>query len=232
MSPAYQASPFPQRSSLIPGVIGFSFGSFNTHDPGSRFQITSVAINGSNVATIAVELLEGFIPTVGSLISIQGTQTATSGGAPNFNVTNVAIASVSINANTGIGTITFALVSNTIATTPDAGEALVPPPIVLEALPVTATAGKQFAVSPATNASANQRGVSWFTIFSGSPSTVTINLQGADVDQDSAYTTIDSSSVATGESRSLSDVNYAFYRIQAASTGGSSPKIAAGITLM
>lgn len=216
------------RDSLIPGKIGFSYGSFDTHNPGSRMQVTSVAIT-TNVATLAVVLLEGPIPIVGNLISVQGTQTVTSGGAPNFNVTNVALASVSINLTTGIGTITFALTSSNIATTLDAGMAIVPAAIVLETLPSSATAGKQFAVASANLASDGQRGITWFTQFSGSPSTVTMNLQGSDVDQDAEYTTIDQSTNAAGESRSLGNVNYQFYRIQAASTGGTSPKVAAGI---
>lgn len=225
---AYLTSPFSLRDSLIPGKIGFSYGSFDTHNPGSRMQVTSVAIT-TNVATLAVVLLEGPIPIVGNLISVQGTQTVTSGGAPNFNVTNVALASVSINLTTGIGTITFALTSSNIATTLDAGMAIVPAAIVLETLPSSATAGKQFAVASANLASDGQRGITWFTQFSGSPSTVTMNLQGSDVDQDAEYTTIDQSTNAAGESRSLGNVNYQFYRIQAASTGGTSPKVAAGI---
>lgn len=224
----YVSSPFTQRESLIPGKIGFSYGSFDTHNPGSRMQVTSVAIT-TNVATLGVNLLEGPIPIVGNLVSVQGTQTATSGGAPNFNVTNVALSAVSIDLITGVGTISFALTSSNIATTPDAGQAIAPAAIVLETLPSSAAAGKQFAVASANLASDGQRGITWFTQFSGSPSTVTMNLQGSDVDTDASYTTIDSSTVATGESRSLGNVNYQFYRIQAASTGGTSPKVAAGI---
>lgn len=190
--------------------------------------VTSVAIT-SNVATLGVTLLEGPIPIVGALISVQGTQTATSGGAPNFNVTNVALASVSINSTTGIGTVTFALTSSNISTTADSGMALVPAPIVTETLPASATAGQQFAVAAGNLATNGQRGITWFTQYTGSPSTVTANLQGSDVDTDASYTTIDTSSVATGETRALANVNYNFYRVQMASTGGTSPKCAAGI---
>lgn len=224
----YSSSPFVVTESLLPGQIGFSFGSLSTHTPSSRFQVTSVAIT-SNVATLGVTLLEGSIPVVGNLVSVQGTQTVTSGGAPNFNVTNVALSAVSINLATGVGTISFALTSTNITTTPDAGAALVPVPIVLETLPSTATAGKKFSVDSANLSTNGQRGITWFTLFSGSPSTVTVNLQGADVDQDSEYTTVDSSSNAAGESRSLANVNYQFYRVQAASTGGTSQLVAAAI---
>ena len=86
--PAYIEVPpqFENREALIPGKIAYSWGSFNSHDPGTRMQVTSVSI-ATDVATLGVTILEGYIPTVGQLVSVQGTQTATSGGAPNFNVT-------------------------------------------------------------------------------------------------------------------------------------------------
>lgn len=231
---AYLSSPFGIRSALLPGIVSYSWGSLDSHNPGTRMSIQSVAIT-SNVATLAVTILEGPIPVVSALsaplISVQGTQTVTSNGAPNFNVTNIALASVSINSTTGIGTVTFPLTESNIATTVDSGMALVPAPIVFETLPSSATAGQQFAVARSTLASQAERGISWFTLFAGSPSTVTINLQAADVDEDAAYTTVDTSTVATGESRSVGDINYNFYRVKAASTGGTSPTFAAGISV-
>jgi len=214
---------------LLPGIPGYSLGSFNADTPDTKMLVTSVAINGSNVATLGVQITEGNIPAVGSLISVRGTKTTTSGGAPNFNVSNIALTAVSIDPLTGVGTVSFALTSTTIATTPDAGEAVVKVPVVLETLPGSATPGLQFSVQSGSGAQDGQRGITWFTKFSGSPATVTIDLQGADVDEDAAYTTIDASTNTAGESRSLGNVNYQFYRILAASTGGTSPKIAAGI---
>lgn len=215
---------------LLPGVVGYSFGSFDTHNPGARMQVTSVAIT-SNVATLAVTLLEGPIPVVSTLsaplITVRGTQAASG----LFNVTNVALASVSLDSITGIGTVTFALTNANIATTADAGTALAPAPIVFETLPTSATSGQQFAVARSNLATQAERGISWFTLFAGSPATVSIKLQGADVDQDAAYTTVDTSTVATGESRSVGDINYNFYRINAICTGGTSPTFAAGISI-
>ena len=227
---AYLTSPFAQRMALLPGVVGYSFGSFDTHNPGARMQVTSVAIT-SNVATLAVTLLEGPIPVVSTLsaplITVRGTQAASG----LFNVTNVALASVSLDSITGIGTVTFALTNANIATTADAGTALAPAPIVFETLPTSATSGQQFAVARSNLATQAERGISWFTLFAGSPATVSIKLQGADVDQDAAYTTVDTSTVATGESRSVGDINYNFYRINAICTGGTSPTFAAGISI-
>lgn len=233
--PAYNKSPFPIRQSLLPGDIGYSWGKgSNPNDPGCRMQVTSVAIT-SNVATLGVKVLEGFAPIVGQLVTVQGTQTATSGGAPNFNVTAASITAIS-GFNTGdnsTGTISFALSSSNISTTTDAGQAYAPPnqPPTQESLTGTPTAGLQFAVSPGPLATNGQRGVTWFTEYSGSPSAVTANLQGSDVDQDANYTTIDSSTNTAGESRSLANVNYNFLRVQISGSGGSSPTCAAGIAV-
>lgn len=231
---AYVSSPFATRVALLPGIPAYSWGSWDSHNPGCRMSIQSVAIT-SNVATLAVTILEGPIPVISAtsvpLITVQGTQTVTSGGGSNFNLTNAVLASVSINATTGIGTLTYALTSSNIATTTDSGMALVPPPILFETLPTSATSGLAFAISRSTLAQDSMRGISWFTLFAGSPATVSIKLQGADVDQDSAYTTIDTSTVATGESRSVGSINYSFYRINAICTGGTSPTFAAGISV-
>ena len=95
--PAYIVSPLDGvPPMLLPGINGYSTGSLAS-GPTARMLVTSVAINGSNVATLGVQMVEGNIPAVGSLISVRGTQTPTSGGAPNFNVSNIALASVSIN---------------------------------------------------------------------------------------------------------------------------------------
>ena len=74
MSPAYVAPPYAKRSYLVPGIIGFSFGSFNEQEPPTKMQVTSVAMTGGT-ATLGVTILEGDAPLVGSLISVRGTQT-------------------------------------------------------------------------------------------------------------------------------------------------------------
>ena len=226
--PSYITSPFQIRNALISGQPAYSFGVAPTAN--ARMSISKVAI-ATNVATLTVQMLEGIIPAVGALISVQGTQTVTSGGAPNFNVTNVALASVTINSSTGAGTVTFALTSNNITAIADSGQAIAVALPTYDTLPSTAAAGQQFAVSSGSGAQNDQSGIVWWTQFTGSPSTVTMNLQGANIDQDAYYTTVDSSTNASGESRSVGTINYSFYRIQAASTGGTSPKVLAGIEL-
>ena len=224
--PAYNASSFYQRSALLPGVLSWSFGSQNDRTPPSRFQVTAVAASGGT-ATLTVKLLEGLIPIVGALVSVQGTVTA--GGA--FNVTNIALTGVTIDSTTGVGTLTFAL-GGTVSTTADAGAALVPQPVIGESLNTDGTTtGKQFAI-PSQAGGNKQHGLGWQVTVIGAPSGVTVNIQTADVDQDDAYTTVATSVTATSNSGSLGNINAAFVRAQQSGTGGSSPKIAVGFYLL
>ena len=109
--PAYIVSPLDGiPPMLLPGIPGYFFGSLPS-GPTARMLVTSVTIAG-DVATLGVEMVEGNIPAVGSLISVRGTQTA-SGAA---NVSNVALSAVSINAQTGVGTVSFALSHADVAT--------------------------------------------------------------------------------------------------------------------
>lgn len=225
--PAYTKTPFgPPPIALQIGIVDYLWGSLNQDVATTRMLVTNVSLS-SNVATVTVTVVEGNTPVVGQLISIVGTSTAS--GA--FNVSNVALTGVTITQSTGQGTVTFALTHANVSSTPDTGIAKIQFGPTFESLPSTATASISSAVGGSGLASNGQRGISWFTQFAGSPSTVTINLQGADVDEDQYYTSIDQSVNTSGESRSVANVNYLFYRILAASTGGSSPTFAAGITV-
>ena len=225
--PAYLVTPLDGiPPMLLPGIPGYSFGSFNRDLPTTRMQVTSVAINGSNVATLGVVMLEGNIPAVGSLISVRGTRTVTSGGAPNFNVSNVALTGVTINAQTGIGTVTFALTSTTIATTPDAGAADVPVPEVAEAM--TNSTGLQLTMQSASGLPNNSRDLLWDIQTPSAPSSFSAALQVAATDVDGDYTTIDTAT-AVG-SRQVAGVRANFIRIKLSSVvGGTLPTVIAKI---
>jgi hypothetical protein len=228
--PAYQSDPTVIRTSAISGTLFYSYGSPSTYgpdDPGCSALVTSVAI-ASNVATVGLKITGGFKPVVNQLITIHGTQTATSGGAPNFNVTNVALASVS-GFNTGdnsTGTVTFALTSNNISTTTDAGEAYMPP---LETADVCANgSGQQVALPTPSGFPSTSRDVQWSTKTPSAPSAYTANLQGALVDQDSEYTTIDT--MTTPGNQTKTGVRANFLRVNLSGvSGGSSPTIVARI---
>lgn len=197
--PAYTKSPFGIKSALLSQTPGFSFGGLDSHNPGTRMSIQQVAI-ATNVATLNVTILEGPIPKVNTkavqtLISVQGTQTVTSGGGNNFNVTNAAVTAVSIDYITGIGTISYALTSSNIAATPDSGIALVPAPLTMEALGGTSGAGQSFGLDKPQMAGLNN--VRMEVGFSGAPGAFTLDVQGADYDLDGNYVNITGLEVTT-----------------------------------
>jgi hypothetical protein len=230
--PAYITAPQQIRPSLLPNLPGYSLGTFNlTNNPVTRLSIQNVAIT-SNVATVYVTILEGFKPTTNQLITIQGTQTVTSGGGSNFNVTNAAITAVTIDSTTGVGTITFALTSSDIAKTVDSGMAYVPPAETGDTA-TSSTKGQQFALAGGSQTVYDMRVVSWSYTFPSAPVSATINLQGAAVDLEANYTTLDTQNtiVAGGETRVLSvpaSVNFVRCTISALS-GGTNPTVIARI---
>jgi hypothetical protein len=228
--PPYMTSPFQIRPTLLPGIPGYSFGKFNDRTPPSRFSISQVAITG-NVATITVQLLEGLIPIIGALITIQGTQTA----AGAFNVTNAALTGVTIDSTTGAGTLTFALTHANVATTADSGAALVPQPEVGDA--ATVSKGQQFAVDFKAGVNPQGKLISWEFHFPSAPSTWSVQLEGAIEDVDSQYEPLqapvtNSSTQSSGTFFLNSPVNISFVRINVTVlTGGTSPTIVAKIMI-
>jgi hypothetical protein len=207
---------------MLAGFPAYSLGSYDDRLPAARFLVTSVAIT-SNVATLGVTLVEGFAPIVGSLISVAGTQTKTSGGAPNFNVTNAALTAVSLDPVTGAGTVSFALSSSNIATKADAGEAVVPIPEVAEPMS-EGQSGLQFAMASVSGLPSNSRDVSWEVDTPSEPDSFTAELQGAIQDVDAEYTTLDTMSASAIQT--VLGVRMNFLRIViSALDGGSSPTV-------
>jgi hypothetical protein len=196
------------------GNPGYSFGSKNLLRPTVKGIVTAVAV-ATNVVTLSVIIQEGFIPAIGDLISVAGTQTD-SGGA---NVVNVALASVTITATTGVGTFTYAATASNQAKTADEGTFIVLVPEVAEALAVAK--GKQFAISG--------YGISWAYTCPSAPSTIAIQLEGAIDDVDSEYTIIGSSETATSgynEFFATLPELVRFVRLNVtATTGGTNPTI-------
>jgi hypothetical protein len=214
--PQYANGPFnPAVTMLLRGKPGYSIGGFNDQQAPTKFLVTNVAL-ATNVATLTVQIIEGDAPVSGSLIYVQGLVNST------FNVSGVALASVSIVGATG--TVTFALIHANVASTPDAGIAVVTTPETSES--VSTFTGKQFGL-PQTSAGRSAGDViSWGYNFPGSaPGSVTVALQGADVDVDSQYSTIDSGTSVTGETRpplsvsGLTGMNYLRVKVTAM-TGG------------
>lgn len=91
-----------------------------------------------------------------------------------------------------------------------------------EAFPGSATSGSQFALSSFAGQPDVGTAVRWQTIFGTVPTAVNLILQGAMADVDSEYQTVDTSTAAAGEARTVNGVQAKFLRIRfVSSTGGS-----------
>lgn len=91
-----------------------------------------------------------------------------------------------------------------------------------EAFPGANTAGSQFALPSYTGLPDGGTSVRWQTIFGSNPTAVNIVLQAAMSDVDSEYQTIDTTTAASGEGRTVANVQARFLRIKfVSSTGGS-----------
>lgn len=174
--PPFSDTGFNAIPALNPGQPGYSLGSFDDHQPLCKFLINAVAIT-SDVATIYGTIVEGDIPAVGQLISIQGTQT----GSGEFNVSDVALTGVTIAAATGIGTMTFALSASDVSKTTDAGVALIQIAEVPETIAHGGSSyqGQALAISSFTGVP-NGRAITWAYQCPTAPtSSISVKLEGA-----------------------------------------------------
>lgn len=138
--PAWNNDPLNAVLSLTPGVPAYSAGSLPP-GPTGRFIVTSTAV-ATNVVTLTGALIEGNIPAVGDLIYVHAT-TRNAGGL-NTSV-GIAITAVSINAATGVGTISYAKTTANLGTLADPGYAEITASEVAETLNFS-TAYRAFAV--------------------------------------------------------------------------------------
>lgn len=91
-----------------------------------------------------------------------------------------------------------------------------------EAVPSSATSGSQFALVRPTAAGQSGFTVRWQTLFAVAPSAINVSLQGAASDVDAEYKDIDTSTVASGEARTVTGVQARFLRLRVnSSTVGS-----------
>jgi hypothetical protein len=179
----------------------YLYGSYSDTTAPSRLTVTNVALT-SDVATLTVQVREGNIPTVGSLISVIGTQ-STSGL---FNVSNVDITAVSINATSGAGTVSFALTHADVTSAANSGQALVPVPIVGEAIQAGSSAP---ATSPYNDP--NTDGARTYTAqvyFQTIPTAVTVTLQAAQFDNDADYQSLGTVATVAAGAVTLSQAQF------------------------
>ena len=159
----------------------YLFGSYNYKQSNTKMLVSNVALT-SNVATLTVKIVEGEVPLVGSLVSVQ--QTSTASGA--FNVNRVAITAVTIDSTTGAGTLTFALTHANVSTAADTGSAVVEVPEKSETL----AAGASIAAAYTVPSDGGQFTVPLAVTFAGGvlPTAVTVTLQVALRNVDSEFT--------------------------------------------
>ncbi len=90
-----------------------------------------------------------------------------------------------------------------------------------EAFPADGTAGSQFAIPEPAGFPDQGHTVRWQTLFGTNPTVVNITLEGAMNDVDAEYKVIDTTTVLTGEARTMANVRARFLRIKkVTSTGG------------
>jgi hypothetical protein len=91
-----------------------------------------------------------------------------------------------------------------------------------EAFPGSAQAGSQFAIPSYAGQPDGGTNVRWQTVFASAPSAVNLVLQSAMADVDAEYQTLDTTTNAAGEARTVTGVQAKFLRIKFVSaTGGS-----------
>lgn len=218
MPPFITAPPqITPRRGFTGGLPAYSAGSFAFGQAPTKFYVTSVAV-ASNVVTLGVKLIEGNIPAVGSLITVVGTVVGTAA----VNVTNVALASVTITAATGLGTVTYAATAANLTTTNDGGMAIVSVPEVGDTLAVQKY--QQFTLDPDGG-----YGITYSWSCPSAPATISLQLEAAINDNDSEYAIVGSAQTTTSGTIITQVPNLCrFVRMNVtATTGGSSPTLVA-----
>jgi hypothetical protein len=236
--PAWTNDPVNAIQSLTPGVPAYSAGSLRK-GPVGRFIITQTAV-ATNVVTLTGSLVEGYIPSIGDLIFVHAT--ARDAGGLNTS-TGIAIASVTIAAATGIGTITYAKTASDLATAADPGYAEILPAEIAETLNFS-TAYQAFAV-PHNVAGVGANPSFTLTVsFPSAPGAIKASLQGAMRNVDAEFVNLIKDVTAAG---TYSDSgapaqeaatgqfwpgawNFVRYA-DTGSSGGSSPTVIAKITM-
>lgn len=190
--------------SLAPGQTGYSFGSQQLQ--GAPLTKTIAASPGgaarvSNVVTITTTAAHGF--QKGQYVTVAVTTVV---GATSFDGTFVITAAAS--------TTTFTYDQTAADDTGGAGTAFCSANIQTQAVPASGTAGQQFALQSYSAIPDNGRAVTWRHYYSVAPNAVTVALQGAMDDVESAYVTLDSDNTAAGLIKTALGVRHKFLRLK------------------
>jgi len=217
--PFYRNSP-PEHAILIEqGWPVYLFGSRQSID--AELQVTSVSV-ATNVATVAVTSWSGPLPVVGSFASITGSQN----GAGEFNVTNLALTAVTLNAShTDIVSVSFALTHADLSAIADVGTMHVRFAPVGEA--VTSAGCASIAGSVNTTEGRYGNVLTAQVYFPTAPSAATVSLQGANRDNDADYVDIVSIPIVAGRGFAPNvETNFEFVRFNITAVTGSGTVVA------
>jgi len=223
--PAYDVSAGHKVIALVQGFASYLYGGWPLITANTRFLITSVQAT-LTAATITGAVVEGNIPVVGALITVAQVQS----NSGLFQIKGAAITAVSINATTGIGTISYTYTGTTFG--PDsspaaAGLATIVQPETSETNAIGFSIPCTMPVQDPKTDSA--RTVSVVIAFPSLPTTCTVFLQWAISDQNSEYenfsstpiATVSGGAVTTGPGAQYSLNMARFYRLNVATlTGG------------
>ena len=186
-------------------------------------RVTTFAIT-SNVATIGVVIYEGNIPLVNDLITIQALPLAAG------NVTNVKLASVSITASTGIGTLTFALSNANVASGPVAGMAISIPQPQPETV-VANQAGQAFAIPRQVPDLIGPRQATLYVLTPTAPGNLSCTLQGAISNVDAEFASLGNNITGNGTTFYTVADNYNFLRYKDTGSNGTAGSVIAKILI-
>lgn len=191
--PLFNTSAFaPLPESALTGKPAYFFGGKNVLLSDTIMQVTNVSIT-TNVATVIATIQAGNIPIVGAVplygavsgtaaptISIQGTTTS----AGLFNVSQVAVTSISVVAATGVATIVFPLTGSNVGPIADNGKAIIQVYEIAESFSGNATS---VAISvPANEPEAiGSKSITVDTTFPTLPTACTVTLYSSEVNSPS-----------------------------------------------
>ena len=224
--PSYATINTPVQQA-VPGYPTYLLGTYDYSQADVHMTITNVALT-SNVATISVTVGSGNIPlSVGQKISVQCSNSI-------FNVSQAAITASTIDATTGIGTVSYAVTHADVVSVAATGRATALVPEVGETLANVTSAPVSIQANTGAN---NGRDIRFEVILAGGTPTATVAVQSATNNIDSEYvtesgvsTSLSFSGAAGTKSYTLVDGRARFYRFVISSvSGGTSPTIVAKV---
>lgn len=199
----------------MPSFPNYSFGSLDDYAANAALGalITSYSIT-TNVVTFVVT----YPYTSPSQFSTNDTVVVSGVASPN-DFLNGSYTVTGVTSTTFTAALTHANVSAT-AISGEADRAGSLDKEVAEAMPANGTAGRQFAVRAFAGLNQNSPAITWETKTGGTVSAISIVLQGAIRDHDADYATIDTSTAAGGEVRTvaLGQNRWNFLRIKLTSS--------------